>query len=75
MILRWFGSLIDAFAGGDTDTDTATPPRNLARFYLFYLRQAWPVLEVMAPRRSSPWPRCPWPHPRNGIDASTSCPR
>ena len=43
MIFRWFESLIDVFAGGDTDT----PPRNLARFYLFYLRQAWPVLAVM----------------------------
>jgi len=43
MIFRWFESLIDVFG----KPDTRMPPRGIARFYLHYLRQAWPVLGVM----------------------------
>jgi ATP-binding cassette subfamily B multidrug efflux pump len=43
MIFRWFESLIDVFG----KPDTRMPPRGIARFYMHYLRQAWPVLGVM----------------------------
>ncbi|MET0808737.1 MAG: ABC transporter ATP-binding protein, partial [Pseudoxanthomonas sp.] len=43
MIFRWFESLIDVFG----KPDTRMPPRGIARFYMQYLRQAWPVLGVM----------------------------
>jgi len=39
MIFRWFESLIDAFK----EPVDAMPPTQVRRFYLFYLRQAWPV--------------------------------
>lgn len=40
MIFRWFESLIDAFK----EPVDAMPPASVGRFYLFYLRQVWPVL-------------------------------
>ena len=43
MIFRWFESLIDVFG----KPDLRMPPRRVWRFYLHYLRQAWPVLGVM----------------------------
>jgi ATP-binding cassette subfamily B multidrug efflux pump len=39
MIFRWFESLIDAFK----DPVDTTPPKSVGRFYVFYLRQVWPV--------------------------------
>ncbi len=39
MIFRWFESLIDAFS----EPSDATPPSSVWRFYVFYLRQVWPV--------------------------------
>ncbi|WP_049623952.1 ABC transporter ATP-binding protein [Frateuria defendens] len=39
MLFRWFESLIDAFK---EPVDT-TPPQSAWRFYVFYLRQVWPV--------------------------------
>ncbi|GLQ90008.1 ABC transporter ATP-binding protein [Dyella flagellata] len=39
MIFRWFESLIDAFK----DPVDTMPPKAVGRFYLFYLRQVWPV--------------------------------
>ena len=43
MIFRWFESLIDVFG----KPDARMPPRGVWRFYVHYLRQAWPVLGVM----------------------------
>ena len=43
MIFRWFESLIDVFG----KPDLRMPPRGVWRFYVHYLRQAWPVLGVM----------------------------
>jgi ATP-binding cassette subfamily B multidrug efflux pump len=39
MIFRWFESLIDAFK----EPVDGMPPRPVWRFYVFYLRQVWPV--------------------------------
>ena len=39
MIFRWFESLIDAFK----DPVDGMPPQSVWRFYVFYLRQVWPV--------------------------------
>ena len=39
MIFRWFESLIDAFK----EPVDGMPPRSVWRFYVFYLRQVWPV--------------------------------
>ena len=39
MIFRWFESLIDAFK----EPADGMPPKSVARFYAFYLRQVWPV--------------------------------
>jgi ATP-binding cassette subfamily B multidrug efflux pump len=39
MLLRWFESLIDAFK----EPVDGMPPSSVWRFYLFYLRQVWPV--------------------------------
>jgi ATP-binding cassette subfamily B multidrug efflux pump len=39
MIFRWFESLIDAFK----EPVDVMPPTSVRRFYLFYLRQAWPA--------------------------------
>ncbi|RUL78362.1 ABC transporter ATP-binding protein [Dyella choica] len=39
MIFRWFESLIDAFK----DPVDTMPPQSVGGFYLFYLRQVWPV--------------------------------
>ena len=39
MIFRWFESLIDAFK----DPVDSMPPQSVWRFYVFYLRQVWPV--------------------------------
>ena len=39
MIFRWFESFIDPFKEPVDDM----PPSSVARFYLFYLRQVWPV--------------------------------
>ena len=39
MIFRWFESLIDAFK----DPVDSMPPQPVGRFYVFYLRQVWPV--------------------------------
>jgi ATP-binding cassette, subfamily B, multidrug efflux pump len=39
MIFRWFESLIDAFK----EPADAMPPASVRRFYVFYLRQVWPV--------------------------------
>ncbi len=39
MIFRWFESLIDAFK----EPVDEMPPKSVWRFYLFYLRQVWPV--------------------------------
>ncbi|GAB2576065.1 ABC transporter ATP-binding protein [Dyella jejuensis] len=39
MIFRWFESLIDAFK----EPVDSMPPTSVARFYVFYLRQVWPV--------------------------------
>ena len=38
-MFRWFESLIDPLK----EPIDATPPQSVARFYLFYLRQIWPV--------------------------------
>ncbi|MFK2891129.1 ABC transporter ATP-binding protein [Dyella flagellata] len=38
-MFRWFESLIDAFK----DPVDTMPPKAVGRFYLFYLRQVWPV--------------------------------
>jgi len=38
-MFRWFESLIDPLK----EPIDATPPQHVARFYLFYLRQIWPV--------------------------------
>ncbi len=39
MIFRWFESLIDAFKEPADDM----PPASVWRFYVFYLRQVWPI--------------------------------
>jgi ATP-binding cassette subfamily B multidrug efflux pump len=39
MLFRWFESLIDPFK----EPVDAMPPRPVGRFYLFYLRQVWPM--------------------------------
>ena len=39
MIFRWFESFIDAFK----DPVDTMPPQSVGRFYVFYLRQVWPV--------------------------------
>ncbi len=39
MIFRWFESLIDAFK----EPEDGMPPDSVWRFYVFYLRQVWPV--------------------------------
>ena len=39
MIFRWFESLIDAFK----EPVDGMPPQSVWRFYVFYLRQVWPV--------------------------------
>jgi ATP-binding cassette, subfamily B, multidrug efflux pump len=39
MIFRWFESLIDAFK----EPVDSMPPPSVGRFYVFYLRQVWPV--------------------------------
>ncbi|MBV8156232.1 MAG: hypothetical protein JO278_01170, partial [Dyella sp.] len=39
MVFRWFESLIDAFK----EPVDGMPPQSVWRFYLFYLRQVWPV--------------------------------
>ncbi len=39
MIFRWFESLIDAFK----EPEDGMPPASVWRFYVFYLRQVWPV--------------------------------
>jgi ATP-binding cassette subfamily B multidrug efflux pump len=39
MIFRWFESLIDAFK----EPVDGMPPKRVLPFYMFYLRQAWPV--------------------------------
>ncbi len=39
MIFRWFESLIDAFK----EPVDGMPPESVWRFYVFYLRQVWPV--------------------------------
>jgi ATP-binding cassette subfamily B multidrug efflux pump len=39
MIFRWFESLIDAFK----EPVDSMPPKSVGRFYVFYLRQVWPV--------------------------------
>ncbi|RDI98240.1 ABC transporter ATP-binding protein [Dyella solisilvae] len=39
MLFRWFESLIDAFK----DPVDGMPPQSVWRFYVFYLRQVWPV--------------------------------
>jgi len=39
MIFRWFESLIDAFK----EPVDGMPPKRVLPFYVFYLRQAWPV--------------------------------
>ncbi|MFK2901870.1 ABC transporter ATP-binding protein [Dyella jejuensis] len=38
-MFRWFESLIDAFK----EPVDSMPPTSVARFYVFYLRQVWPV--------------------------------
>jgi len=43
MIFRWFESLIDAFK----EPVDRMPPTSVARFYAFYLRQAWPVFAAI----------------------------
>ena len=43
MIFRWFESLIDVFG----KPEPGMPPRGVLKFYMHYLRQAWPVLAVM----------------------------
>jgi ATP-binding cassette subfamily B multidrug efflux pump len=43
MIFRWFESLIDAFK----EPVDAMPPSSVWRFYVFYLRQAWPVFAAV----------------------------
>jgi ATP-binding cassette subfamily B multidrug efflux pump len=43
MIFRWFESLIDVFG----KPESGMPPRGVLKFYVHYLRQAWPVLAVM----------------------------
>ena len=39
MIFRWFESLIDAF----NEPADGMPPQSVGHFYVFYLRQVWPV--------------------------------
>jgi ATP-binding cassette subfamily B multidrug efflux pump len=39
MLFRWFESLIDAFK----EPVDGMPPQSVWRFYVFYLRQVWPV--------------------------------
>jgi ATP-binding cassette subfamily B multidrug efflux pump len=39
MITRWFESLIDAFK----EPEDGMPPATVWRFYVFYLKQVWPV--------------------------------
>ena len=39
MIFRWFESLIDAFK----EPADGMPPQSVGHFYVFYLRQVWPV--------------------------------
>ena len=39
-MFRWFESLIPVFP----PVDSRMPPRNVAAFYLYYLRPVWPVL-------------------------------
>ncbi|WNL48225.1 ABC transporter ATP-binding protein [Dyella sp. BiH032] len=38
-MFRWFESLIDAFK----EPEEGMPPASVGRFYVFYLRQVWPV--------------------------------
>ncbi|MCW8806951.1 MAG: ABC transporter ATP-binding protein/permease, partial [Rhodanobacter sp.] len=42
-MFRWFESLIDAFK----EPVDAMPPSSVWRFYVFYLRQAWPVFAAV----------------------------
>jgi ATP-binding cassette subfamily B multidrug efflux pump len=42
MIFRWFESLIDIFK----EAPDRTPPKSVARFYVYYLRQVWKVFAV-----------------------------
>ena len=42
MIFRWFESLIDAFK----EPDERMPPASVWRFYVFYLKQVWPIFAV-----------------------------
>ncbi|QEE25062.1 ABC transporter ATP-binding protein [Rhodanobacter glycinis] len=43
MIFRWFESLIDAFK----EPADEMPPTSVGRFYLFYLRQVWPLFAAV----------------------------
>src|SRR3569623_1564106 len=43
MLFRWFESLIDPFK----DPSDAMPPTTPGRFYLFYLRQVWPMFAAV----------------------------
>ena len=43
MLIRWFESLIDLFA----PVDDTTPPKAVGRFYIHYLKQAWPELAAV----------------------------
>ncbi len=43
MIFRWFESLIDAFK----EPVDGMPPKSVWRFYVFYLRQVWPVFAAV----------------------------
>lgn len=42
MIFRWFENLIDPFK----EPADSMPPASVGRFYLFYLRQVWPIFLV-----------------------------
>jgi ATP-binding cassette, subfamily B, multidrug efflux pump len=42
MIFRWFESLIDIFR----EAPEGTPPKTVARFYVYYLRQVWKLFAV-----------------------------
>ena len=43
MLFRWFENLIDAFK----EPSDAMPPPQVGRFYLFYLRQVWPLFAAV----------------------------
>ncbi len=43
MIFRWFESRIKVF----DEVPEGTPPKTVGRFYLFYLRQVWPVFVAL----------------------------